>query len=282
MSYVVRNLMLAVAATSCLTAVSRASQISFAVDPTQSALSLTSAGPVTMQGAESWSTSYSGSLVVELTDSTIEFLPQSTLTAGNSGSWQPGLDYPTTGRAEDDLDYVDSDAPANYGSITDLSGFGGPTASNSAVRNVQLSLDDTAARPLVGDTFSAAGIIPDFLSGTVYYSYGSTLPSGPITNLAGEGIAVSETVDAAGEASLVRDGDLLTLTLPVQFDVSYFLSNLTYSGTIVGTANVPEPNGVVFLLSGASVLCLFRTSIGSRHSRPRAAMALPNYSSNAG
>lgn len=242
-------------------ATSYAVPLVFQLDSALSSLSIDpSASPVptTMQGAGSWTASYSGFVVADVTDTTIQLLPSTNLVAGVSGDWKPGLDYPTSGRAEDDLEYVNASAPANYGSIANLSAFGGPSASNSAIRDLRLSLSDASPKPIVGGAFSEAGMTAGFHSGVHYYSYGSAAPAGPISDLSGSGITIQSTVDSVGEATLVQSGNLLTMTLPVEFNVSYFVSNMIYRGAIVATAIVPEPLSIGLVLPAASSLLLTR------------------------
>ncbi|WP_428308556.1 hypothetical protein [Lacipirellula sp.] len=244
-----------------------AAPITFNVVDSLSSLSITPAAgfspgsaPTQPQGAGAWSTKYSGIVVADVTTSTIQLLPTTQLVAGISGNWSPGLNFPLpadSSRAETVPAYVNSSVFANYGTTTNLSSIGGPAASNSAIRNLQISLADSAPKPLTAGLFDEAGSTPAFKSGIIYLSYGSTSPNGPLTNLAGAGIVINPTTDYAGTGSLVRTGNLLTLTVPVQFSESHFFGMTTFYGTIVATANVPVPEPATFgLLAVAAPLGL--------------------------
>jgi hypothetical protein len=246
----------------------------FTLDPSLSSLSIDVTSGFGVVGSEheqapgSWTTNYSGNIVANVTDTTIQVLPATTLVAGISGIWGPAPIYPTTNpptnRAEDDLAYANSSAPANYGTVIDFSnrppinGVLPPSASNSAIRDLQLSLSDSAPKSLVGGTFSEAGIQPAYLSGIIWLTYGNASVQGPITNLAGAGITVSPLVDSAGDGTLTQSGNLLTLTLPVGFTETHFGLSTVYSGTIVATATVPEPGTAALLLPAASLLMAAR------------------------
>jgi hypothetical protein len=211
-----------------------------------------------------------------VTDTTIQILPPTTLVAGISGVWGPAPIYPTTvpptNRAEDDPGYVNSSSPAIYGTVIDFSnrppinGNPPPSASNSAIRDLIISLSDSAPKSLAGGTFSEAGIEPGFLSGINWLTYGNASFQGPITNLAGDGITIHPTVDTTGDGNLTQVGNLLTLTLPVEFTEEHFGSIIVFKGTIV--ASVPEPGTAVLLLPVASLL------VAARRRRLKAVAAL--------
>jgi hypothetical protein len=250
-----------------------AAPLNFTINPTLSALSIDVTSTNAVVGSEheqapgSWTTSYSGSIFANVTDSTIQILPATTLVAGISGVWGPAPIYPTTdpptNRAEEDLGYVNSSAPANYGTVVNfsnriLNGEVGPSISNSAIRDLQFSLSDSAPKSLVGGTFSEVGIQPGILSGIIWLTYGNASFQGPISNLAGAGITVDPTVDTTGDGTLIQSGNLLTMTLPVEFTESHFGSIVVFSGSIVATATVPEPATAVLLLPTASLLMAAR------------------------
>ncbi|TWT36601.1 hypothetical protein KOR34_15070 [Posidoniimonas corsicana] len=252
-----------------------AAPLFFTVDASQSSLSIDPTSLFGVPDSEqeqapgSWTASYYGGIVADVTSSTIQILPTTTLVAGNSGIWGPAPIYPTTDpasdRAENDLAYANSSAPANYGTVVDYSnrppinGVAPPSASNSAIRDLRLSLSDSSPKTLAGDgSFSEAGIQPDFQSGIVWLTYGNASFSGPYSDLSGDGINVTPTVDTAGQGTLTRVGDLLTLTLPLEFTESHFGSSTVYSGTIVATASVPEPLTATLLLPAASPLACVR------------------------
>ncbi|MFI4860948.1 MAG: PEP-CTERM sorting domain-containing protein [Phycisphaerales bacterium JB063] len=234
----------------------QAETVSFTVDPNQSSLSINGIsfiGISEAQGAGAWTTSYSGNIDVDLTDTTIAFLNTSVITAGNSGDWLPGDDYtdydPTMGATGSVYETVP--VGANYGTSTQITAFpGDDRIVQTATRDIQIMLTSDA-RSIIGGVFAEDGIVPEYLSGTVYYNEGA---EPPITNLAGGGITVTPFADLAEAGTLVQTGDLLTLTIPVEFTTSFFVSQVTYSGTIVATATVPEPGSTALLLAGLPLL----------------------------
>lgn len=247
-----------------------AAQRTFTIDPNLSKLSIDVTSSFAVPNSEheqapgSWTTSYTGSIVASMTDTTIQILPATTLVAGISGVWGPAPIYPTTdppeNRAEADLGYVTSSSPANYGTVVDYSnrppvgGINPPSVSNSAIRDLVLSLSDSAPKSIVGNTFSEAGSQPSYLSGIIWLTYGNASVQGPKTNLAGAGITVSPTVDSTGNGTLTLTGNLLTMTLPVEFTQTHFGSSTIYKGTLVATAVVPEPATAALLLSAACLV----------------------------
>lgn len=269
-----RSLKLLLVATCCTPAYSVAAPVTFTVDPARSTLSITpstSLFATTLaaepQGPGSFSTSYSGQIVAELTDSTIQFLPTSLLIAGSSGLWRPGNDfsgYPDD--LEDPDGYVNSAEPANYGILTDLSPQGTVLGQNgwsaSAIRDLQIGLSDSSSRTLIGGSFSEVGILTNFASGTVYYASGGTPP---ITNLATT-TTPGPTVDVDGvSGQLITVGNIQALSLPIDFTVTYNVNFLTlstrYTGTIVATAIVPEPSSSGLLAVAGSCIWLLRRRI---------------------
>ena len=260
-----------VAAVALLCNAASAATITFNVVDSLSSLSINPYGgfspgmaPTQPQGPGAWSTNYSGVVVADVTSSTIQLLPTTNLVAGISGNWSPGINYPLPAdstRAETVPAYVNSSVFANYGTTTDLSVVGGPTASKSAIRNLQISLADSAPKPLTAGLFDEAGSTPSFKSGIIYLSYGSTSPNGPLTNLAGAGITINPTTDYTGTGSLVQTGNLLTLTVPVQFTEAHFFGGATYYGTIVATATVPEPASFGLLAAAAPLALVVRRAV---------------------
>lgn len=241
------------AVTAFTSAAARAEVFAFQIDSSQSSLTLstTVAGgaiPTGPQGANSLVTSYSGTLFVDITGSTIQLLPQSSLVANINGNWLPGDDYDAPG-------YTTTAAPGNYGTTTDLTLVGGPSASNSAVRDLVIGLSDPLAKPLALGTFNEAGTATDFTSGTVFYDFGA---SPPITDLANT-VNPGPTVDAPGSGLLVELGNQKTLTIPVAFLAQYNIAILPivtqFNGTIVAT--VPEPASAALMATMCATIIAF-------------------------
>jgi len=225
----------------------RADVMTFTVNSTLSQLTLTpttllfgSPLPSSAQGAGSLVTGFSGTIVADITGSTIQFLGGSFLTALTSGDWLPGDDYNAG-------DYLTDPDAANYGVLTDLSSLSLPAASPSAVRDLTISLQHTAPVALTGGTFDEGGIVTDYTDGTVFYAVGGTPP---VTDLTG--VTPNPTLSTAAPATVTTIGEETTLTLPFQMTSQYLVNFLAvgqeYNGTIVATHVVPEPSTMAMLL----------------------------------
>jgi hypothetical protein len=248
----------------------RAAVLEFTIDPAQSALSIVSGTSLfgtplatTPQGPGSLSTSYTGSIFVDFTPTTIQFVAGTSLIAGNSGAWLPGTDYSNyPADVDDPSGYINTPVQANYGIVTDLTPLGAVGGkqglSPTAIRHLAISLVDAAPKALTGDSFDEAGTATDFTAGTVYYSSGGVPP---VTDLATT-VFPGPLVDAPGAGTLAIIGNQYVLTLPISFSVSYPVNFLTvttsYSGTIVATALVPEPSSLVLLVLSAIGLLVWR------------------------
>ncbi len=219
----------------------------YTVDPTRSALQGRStvflAGvPLDsfLQGENSNVAQYTGTVVVELTPTTIQMLSGTLLIAGNSGDWLPGTDFSQYPGDLDEPDgYTNSPAPANYGFITDLSplgnvlGMGG--LSPSSTRDLQMTLIDESAKPFACGAFDEGGTPTDFVSGTIYYSSGG---SPPITDMINT-ISPDDTSSTDNDAWIGKDETAEVLTLPVysltKLFINFLVVELKYEGTIVAT-----------------------------------------------
>lgn len=235
----------------------------FTVDPLQSYLVITptiTAGALVLTGAEqgpgSFTAHYSGSILADVTGSTIQILPTTNLVAGISGAWKPGTDYSNyPADAGSPTGYPNTSVAANYGVFTDLTALGAGT-SNSAVRNLQIALSDGAPKALTAGTFDEAGTTTDFTAGTVYYSTGAPPP---ITDLTIPQVTTTPTVGTTGTGIYSEAGGVRTLTIPVSFQSSYNVSFLVlttkYDGVIVATSIVPEPGGLALVVAATASLC---------------------------
>ena len=241
----------------CAVRPAAAETVPFVVDPGLSSLSIatTIVSPVgaptsIQQGAGSWTASYSGMVLTDLTPATIQFLPSTSLVAGISGNWQPGADYSNYTPGNPGT-YPTDFAPANYASITDLTTVNGTTSKN-AIRGLQISLSDSVPKPLTAGAFEEAGTLTDFTAGTIYYASGA---APPITNM--DTTLFPGPLTNAGSGTLTGAGYGAVLTIPVNFSVAYQLAifqvTTTYSGTIVATA-IPEPaTGALMLIAAVLV-----------------------------
>lgn len=250
--------------------------VTFTVDPTRSSAALTAAvtvfgSPLTVTRqsgtADSWLTSYSGTIVADVTGSTIQFLSPSRIIANQDNAWRPGTDFSNyPGDIASPTGYTNTAMPAAYGSITDLTPIGpliGVTGqSPSAIRNLQLSLTDAAPKALVGGAFDESGTATDLVWDTptppalIYYSSGA---SPPVTRA--DTVEPTATLVSAQSGTLETVNGVLTLTIPVVWEINFpvnflFLTN-RFEGTIVATA-VPEPTTMTTGIVLAAALCLRR------------------------
>lgn len=128
------------ASTLCAPLSARADLKTFTLVQSQSSLFITGdvgGAGITPQGSGSLTTSYTGTIEVDLTDPVITFLGGSLIAGANSGTWQPGLGG------------VAGSAPANYGANVN----GGLFTAVAAVRN---SLFDVSS----GGSTITAGAFP--------------------------------------------------------------------------------------------------------------------------
>ena len=278
-----KRTLIACVLTICSSATAHAAIITFTVDPSRSSLSLNaqtllggSSLPTTPQAANSLTTTYTGTLTVDVESGnapTVQILTGSQLIAGNSGNWLPGTDYTDYLNVPNaQSTYLTQPVAANYGLITDLSSLPGGGAVNgvsgespSAIRNLVIGLADYTAKAVLGDgTFNAAGTATDFLSGMVFYSSGGNPPVTDMVNTLS-----SQPTQALGDsASLVTAGNVTTLTLPISIETDYFVNFLllkqTLSGTIVATyTSVPEPGTLALVGMAAFGLLRRRRSLSA-------------------
>ncbi len=264
-------------------AITNASTVVFTVDPARSSLTLTPSTTNLNTGdvlsvsrqsnpanpsADSFVTSYSGSIIADIAESTIQFLSPSQIIANETNSWRPGTDYSQyPADINSPTGYVNTYLPAAYGVVTDLSplgdvlGQGGYSA--SATRNLRLSLTDASPRTLTNGSFDEVGIDTAFVWDTslsqapalVYYSSGG---APPVTRINTIGNGLTDTLATTESGSLIIEGDVQTLSIPIKFRIAYFVNFLlvdnTYEGVIVATAPVPEPGSLACLSAAALLL----------------------------
>jgi hypothetical protein len=229
-----------VVATSTL---SRAGQLSFNIDPAQSHLTLTleteDGTPVSFaQTPGSDTTSLSGTLHVDLTASTIQFLPtgdtqfalqsvpQSPLGDGSAGS-----------------------APAQYGlSISVPGAITGVVAGRSYVGDAT-----SGVIPLAGGAYDASQLTLGLLSGITGYNLlvlGSPAVGSFNTNFPAPNSLTGGTfTESAG---------VYTITAPILASGLSTVDGVTlvdvFSGQVVATATVPEPASMLLAAIGVAML----------------------------
>ena len=230
--------------------------VPFVIDPNASSLSISTTIdpvfgvlPVTVgpQGPGAFTATYTGMVLADVGPTTIQFLPSTSLIAGISGNWQPGIDYSNYNPPSNPGTYPTDFAPANYGSLTDLTALNGTTSRN-AIRDLKISLSDAAPKALTAGAFEEAGTLTDFTAGTIFYSSGA---SPPITNM--DTTLFPGPLGNAGTGTLSGTGYGAVLTIPVSFSVVYDISVLhittTYTGTIVATAIAEPATGTLLLIA---------------------------------
>lgn len=210
--------------TSCL-----AKAAPFVLDSAQSSVTLSGSvagSPLREQGDGSLTTTFAGSLEIDLTESTVQIL-SGTLEAQNNGSWSP------------DIEGEPGSAPANFGGEA-TGPFG--ILIEGAVRDLVLSLESPAIAITAG-SFPAEellfGIAPDSISALDY-------SAGLFGNDRAFLFGVS-TNNAATTGTITTSGDIQTLTINV--DTTFYLTLtsqddtvLRLVGEIVATAQpAPEP-----------------------------------------
>lgn len=206
----------------------------FVLDPARSsvALSGTLAGfDAKEQGPGSLQSRLSGTLLVELAGDTIHFPGASLMAAEETGEWEPAPGG-VAGRA-----------PAAFGARADLGFLGSGLA---AARNVTLDAETLLPLSLVNGEFNAGQVLflfpeggdatLDYLVTGLFGTSGSELLAGYATNA------------VAGMGSLVVEGDVATLTIPIYAEFLLELlspddSSLVVEGQLVATRQsvVPGP-----------------------------------------
>ena len=180
--------------------------------------------PFTAQGANSLTTSYTGTIETDITGSTITFVGGSLIAAVNNGNWQPGVGG-TPGVS----------APANYGGQVTIGG------AFAAVRNALL---DATSGPtaISGITFPSTSVtfnFPPVSYTTIDYSYTINGGGSGFQQLTGSYPNAINT-----NATLVTQGNQLILTIPVDISGTTTAINLNdifyrLRGKVVATASVP-------------------------------------------
>jgi hypothetical protein len=204
-----------------------AALVTFTIDPEQSSISLSGTvvgTAIKEQGPGSLTTSFSGSVTAELTDSTITFINAGLIIANNNGEWEPKANG-ATGKE-----------PASYGAAAQISGL----AASAAARNIQFKLS-SASLALSDGSFDASAIVFEFPPNSpailAYRTAGFPSFSGS-ESLSGVGTNRNTT-----KATLTTSGDVQTLRIPVEADFYFKLiapndTKLTISKQLVATRQI--------------------------------------------
>lgn len=218
-----------------------AGPVAFTVDSSQSFIFMAPPSGLagfaaTPQGPGALVTSYSGSLNVDLSGTTIQFPGGSAMVAQTNGVWQPAVGG-TSGSA-----------PADYGPQASvvITPFP-PTTAYGALRNISFDVTSPAL-PLTGTNFNGTNLVFSFASVNAAMDYNSTLKAG---SLALGGYATNAV---AGGTTLSTNGGLRTLFLPIsaQFLFTILSANdtkLYLSGQIVATNALTVPAPVIESIS---------------------------------
>ncbi len=217
--------LLTLVATACL----HAAAVSYTINPALSSLTVSGSFqglPFSQQAAGSMIDQYSGTIVGDLTGSTLTFSAGSSITA---------LENPAPAFVPAGGGVVD-----NYGVLVTLAGAQG------AFRDIGMDLSGsvTAGSAPVTSTLTFTGGVLDYFAPPLNPQNGSVpLTGGVASNVAGGLVTITQ---AAG---------IETLTIPV--NITYDIaggSSQTFQGTLVATRPVPEPSLSLLALAGLSLI----------------------------
>jgi hypothetical protein len=217
--------------------------VTFTLDTPNSVLTMSGnilGSTISAQGTGSLSTTYSGTISAQWTPGTILFTAAEA-DANVNGNWQPLVGGGS------------GSAPADYGGKVTLMVI---ITAYLAGRDAEFSLS-SAPIALVGNNFDATQVVITTTSGSVDYRAG-VLGSGTQSLVGSSG-----SNQAAAAGSLVVTGNDAVLTLPIlyttEFDIpGYGTGTMTVTGTLVGTAIVPEPATLALVGLGGIVALLRR------------------------
>jgi hypothetical protein len=203
----------------------------YTIEPSQSSITISGTvnsqfgpAPIVQQDTGSLTTTYTGTIHADRTNSAIQFISGGAIDASVSGDWQPLAD----GSA--------GSAPADYGARA--SWLFGAVVVNFSGRDLVAGLTSTST-PIDGSgNFDLANSTVNFTSGIIAYraNVGIAPGSTPIAGTSG---------NLAGTANVSTDGSFEILTLPVNstftipVDADTFFE-LTLSGELVANAPLPE------------------------------------------
>jgi hypothetical protein len=213
----------------CLSSTNAFAEVkSFTIDQAQSALTISatfSGISIQPQGPGSLTTSYTGNIEADVTDSTVAFVGLSVIDAVTNGTWEPGPGG------------TNAAAPADYGG--QIANF--LVNGKAAVRDVVLDVTSDVL-PVSGVTFPAQGVQFNFVpTGTsaIDYTYSITLGS---SGTGSQALIGSSTNSISTNATLVVQGSETVLTIPVDISGSVTVlapNDLQYRfrGKLVGRAS---------------------------------------------
>ncbi len=226
----------------------RAVDVTFTLDTPNSVLTMSGdilGATIVQQGTGSLSTTYSGTISAQWTPGTILFTAAEA-DANVNGNWQPAVGGGSGSAA------ADYGGKATYMVVINITLAG---------RDAEFGLS-SAPIALVGNNFDATQVLITTTSGSVDYravnAIGGLVASGTQSLVGGSG-----NNQAAAVGSLVVTGSDAVLTFPIlyttEFDIpGYGTGAVTVTGTLVGTAIVPEPATLALVGLGGLVALLRR------------------------
>ncbi|MEQ1829851.1 MAG: PEP-CTERM sorting domain-containing protein [Pirellula sp.] len=188
----------------------------------------------TQQGAGSLTTTYTGSLVVDVNNvlsPTSIIFSNANINANTNGSWSPN----------DQGNGQTPSSPADYGIRV------GEIQANGKLRNIVFNVAAASATVNAGN-YSVANQSWSYLTGNIDV-FSDALMDGTSSTLTG---SASNTNAAQGTYGVA--GSTVTLTVPVTVSIAYTLPGTptvtgfnTYTGTLTGIAAVPEPTSIALV-----------------------------------
>jgi len=224
----------------------------FIIDPQRSGIVLSgnvSGNSLNPQGPGSLSNVVAGTLILDLTSSTIQFTGGSLIDPPSNGSWAP---LPGGGAGT---------APADYAGTASIV----LVSAQAAVRNILLDVTSPVLT-LSNGTFDSSSLVFQFLTnsgGSLDYRV-----TGFISSSGGRLLDGLSTNGVSSGASLATNGNDLTLTLPVDASRVFTLissndATLRLQGQLVATAPIGAPPLVVSVrINGSQIVLEWPTGSG--------------------
>jgi len=212
-----------------------AGTVTFTIDPTRSSIALSgsisnaSLGtlPLKQQGAGSLTTTYTGSIMADLTPPYIDFPGGSLILANTNGTWKPAVGGGS------------GSAPADYGAEIIESEV---ITAYFADRNLRYDVTSAPAALTNGDFNSGLLVFSDLTNMTPApgTDYSITIPLEPAHDTNGTLSPSGSTSNAPNSAYLTNTGGQLTLVVPINITNDSMKSaydiELIRTGTVVATA----------------------------------------------
>jgi hypothetical protein len=202
--------------------------VTFTVDPALSSLRLSGevASVLDMEEQHSGSlvAAYNGTIVADVTDTNIAFPGGSNVAALATKSYSPGS------------------TPANYGAKAETGGIFSVKIGEAAIRGLKFDVkSDADIAVSESGAFAAGGIDLESTGGTLNYD----LEIGNDGNI--DLTDTSANNNLGGNATIRGEGANLTLTIPIDINLSQDSAELRLRGALVanaGTGAPPDPNAV--------------------------------------